>query len=105
YITTACATLRIFSRVFGPLVAETLLRSARISSPGIDFAREEREQRCAACHQRFRDVALTLAELRRAPGRVGAAVKDTLAELGGWLGELEASGAAAPGGAGRGVGV
>ncbi|KAJ3103762.1 Katanin p80 WD40 repeat-containing subunit B1 [Phlyctochytrium planicorne] len=80
YIITACTTVRILSKSFGQVVIGAMT-SATMISPGLDFAREERLHRCRVCYQKFQDINLTLQELKRAPGRVGMAVRETLAEL------------------------
>ncbi|KAI9361621.1 WD40-repeat-containing domain protein [Zopfochytrium polystomum] len=84
HIIAACTTIRILARSFGTIITDAL-RSSKLGASGLDFAREEREQRSLASLQGFRDVQMTLTDLRRSPGRVGATVKDTLHELQGIL--------------------
>ncbi|KAI8854729.1 WD40-repeat-containing domain protein [Chytridium lagenaria] len=80
YIITACTTVRILCKSFAQVIIAAV-SPGTFSSPGLDFAREERLQRCRSCQSRFQDISLTLQELKRAPGRVGLAVRETLTEL------------------------
>ncbi|KAJ3104422.1 Katanin p80 WD40 repeat-containing subunit B1 [Phlyctochytrium bullatum] len=80
YITTACTTVRLLCKSFAQVIISAVINSANIT-PGLDFAREERLERCRTCLAKFHDISMTLQELKRAPGRVGMAVRETLNEL------------------------
>ncbi|KAJ3246427.1 Katanin p80 WD40 repeat-containing subunit B1 [Chytriomyces hyalinus] len=79
YIIEACATLKLLCKSFAPLILSQLGTS--YTSPGIDISREDRQKKCLLCYNRMMDVKLTLQELARSPGRVGASVRDALVEL------------------------
>ncbi|KAJ3287153.1 Katanin p80 WD40 repeat-containing subunit B1 [Borealophlyctis nickersoniae] len=81
YIVTACATIRVLIKSFANVILATI-SSATFISPGVDISREERLQRCAACHRAFGDIRAALEELKRGPGAVGATVRETLKDLG-----------------------
>ncbi|KAJ3213837.1 Katanin p80 WD40 repeat-containing subunit B1 [Dinochytrium kinnereticum] len=80
YIITACTTVRILCKSFAQVIISAI-GSSSFSSPGVDFAREDRLNRCRSSYSKFQDISLTLQELKRAPGRVGMAVRETLSEL------------------------
>ncbi|KAJ3333383.1 WD repeat-containing protein 90 [Blyttiomyces sp. JEL0837] len=79
YIVTACTTIRLLCRSFAHVILETL--SVGFNSPGIDLNREDRHRRCNICLKHFMDIYATLAELKRAPGRIGMAVKEASRDL------------------------
>ncbi|TPX49956.1 hypothetical protein SeMB42_g02414 [Synchytrium endobioticum] len=80
YVVVACGTIRILARHFGRVIVETL-ESAQHNTSGIDITREERIEKCKACHRGFLTVVRTLNDLRRSTGQVGRAVRDALREL------------------------
>ncbi|TPX31072.1 hypothetical protein SmJEL517_g05499 [Synchytrium microbalum] len=81
YVVVACSTIRILARHFGSVIVETLESSKQYGSSGIDITREERIEKCRACHRGFLTVARTLNDLRRSTGSVGTAVRDAIREL------------------------
>ncbi|KAJ3076194.1 WD repeat-containing protein 90 [Podochytrium sp. JEL0797] len=80
YIVEACNTIKLLCKSFGPLIVAQLGPNT-ISSPGIDLTREERQRKCVTCYHKLRDIQLTLTELAKSPGRIGASVQDALIEL------------------------
>ncbi|ORY49603.1 WD40 repeat-like protein [Rhizoclosmatium globosum] len=79
YIVEACNTIKLLCKSFGPLILQQLGNS--FSSPGIDISREDRQRKCVLCYQKLKDIQLTLSDLTRSAGRVGASVRETLVEL------------------------
>ncbi|KAJ3030542.1 UNVERIFIED_CONTAM: Katanin p80 WD40 repeat-containing subunit B1 [Siphonaria sp. JEL0065] len=79
YIVEACNTIKLLCKGFGPLIIQTL--SSSYNSPGIDLSRDDRQRKYIQVYELLKDIQLTLSDLTRAPGRVGASVKNTLLEL------------------------
>ncbi|KAJ3191007.1 Katanin p80 WD40 repeat-containing subunit B1 [Irineochytrium annulatum] len=81
YIVTACRMIRILSKSFGQIIMSSVFASAHYSSPGVDFAREERVERCRTCYKKFAEISGALGDLKKTPGLVGISVRETLSEL------------------------
>ncbi|TPX68879.1 hypothetical protein SpCBS45565_g02804 [Spizellomyces sp. 'palustris'] len=80
FIVTACATIRLLVKSFSHVIISTM-NADSLSSPGVDISREDRIQRCRACHHGFIEISTTLEELKRSGGQVGGAVRETLKDL------------------------
>ncbi|KAI9090476.1 WD40-repeat-containing domain protein [Phlyctochytrium arcticum] len=80
YIVTACTTIRLLCRSFGPVILANL-GSDNFNSTGVDITREERVQRCRIACGQFQSLLATLDELKRSAGKVGVIVRETVEEL------------------------
>ncbi|KAI9000020.1 WD40-repeat-containing domain protein [Gaertneriomyces semiglobifer] len=80
YIVTACNTIRILAKSFSNVII-TSIGADNLQSPGIDFSREDRIERCKGCYHHFVEIAGTLETMKRVTGEIGLAARNTLREL------------------------
>ncbi|KAL7750676.1 hypothetical protein RI367_004018 [Sorochytrium milnesiophthora] len=77
YLITACTTVKTILHTFAPVIV-TNLQAANVPTAGIDISREERIEKCRRCFADLGIIQAQLSEMKLAPGKLGAAIRDAL---------------------------
>ncbi|KAI5743083.1 hypothetical protein M8J77_014342 [Diaphorina citri] len=79
YITTACDTLNLILRTFGPVIKNNMKWSG--GSIGVDISKEERYKKCVKVYNALMPVKSVLLKKQTVQGKLGQTFRDLLAEI------------------------
>uniref|UniRef100_A0A8D8Y6B5 Katanin p80 WD40 repeat-containing subunit B1 n=2 Tax=Cacopsylla melanoneura TaxID=428564 RepID=A0A8D8Y6B5_9HEMI len=80
YITTACDTLNLILRTFGPVIKNNMKWSGG-SSIGVDISKEERYKKCVKVYNALQPVKSVLLKKQTVQGKLGQTFRDLLSEI------------------------
>ncbi|KAL1457731.1 hypothetical protein WDU94_007925 [Cyamophila willieti] len=80
YITTACDTLNLILRTFGPVIKNNMRWSGG-SSIGVDISKEERYKKCVKVYNALQPVKSVLLKKQTVQGKLGQTFRDLLSEM------------------------